>query len=111
MAKRGGYGRSEPVEWFKVPIQTYGEAIVSATNMGQEVGTWLIDAVNHHLYRCEALLTQQRYQMDEQAAAETGRPTPNKHDQRYAIQRPRPEITRRRNQPAESSSPGSRPRP
>ncbi len=102
MAKRGGYGRSEPVEWVKLPQVTYGEAITSAVSMGQDVNTWFLDAVAHHLYRCEGLQAQERYAHDDAVAAAGMKPTPDKHDQRYQITRPKPEITR----PAAGPGPG-----
>jgi hypothetical protein len=112
MARKGGYGRSEPVEWVKLSQISYAEAITSAVAIGQDVQTWFADAVTHHLYRCELLQAQERYQMDEAAAAASNRPTPDKNDQRYSITRPRPEITRSKGQssaPEAAKTPKSRP--
>jgi hypothetical protein len=94
MARKGGYGRSEPVEWVKLSQITYAEAITTAASMRQDLQTWFADAVSHHLYRCELLQAQERYQVDEVAAAEAGRPTPDKLNPRYAVNRPKPAITR-----------------
>lgn len=94
MPRKGGYSRSEPVEWVKLSQIAYAEAITTAAGMRQDVQTWFADAVSHHVYRCELLQAQERYQMDEVAAAAAGRPTPDKLDQRYAVNRPKPSITR-----------------
>ena len=107
MARRGGYGKSEPVEWVKLSQINYGEAITSATAMHQDVQLWFSDAVAHHLYRCELLLAQQRYQADDAIAAASNRPTPDKNDPRYTVARDKPAISR----PASSGSTVTNPRP
>lgn len=95
MARRaGGYKKSDPTEWAECARSTYGEAIVSANLMGQDVFTWMNDAIVHHVYRCEGLQAQARYQMDEAYAAENRMNTPDKNDPRYQVTRPKPEITR-----------------
>ncbi len=95
MARRaGGYRKSQDVEWAECARQTYGEAIVSAASMGQDVFTWMNDAIQHHAYRCEVLQAQARYQADELEASTSMRNTPDKNDPRYQVTRPKPEITR-----------------
>jgi hypothetical protein len=107
MPRKGGYGRSEPVEWVKLSQISYAEAITTAAKMSQDVQTWFADAVSHHVYRCELLQAKERYQVDEVAAASAARPTPDKLDPRYSVNRPRPTITR----PQGATGPGNAPRP
>ena len=94
MAKRaGGYKRSDPTEWAECARSSYGEAITSANRLGQDVYTWMNDAIAHHVYRVEQIEAQQRYQADEVTAARNNDPTPDKNDPRYQVTRPKPTIT------------------
>lgn len=104
MARRpGGSGRkSADIEWAECHRSLYGEAIVSATSMGQDAYTWMNDAIEHHVYRCEQLKAQERYQADLAAAAAGLQPSPMSYDERYQVHRPKPTITKR---PGQGSGP------
>ncbi len=62
--------------------------------MGQDVFTWMNDAIQHHAYRCEQLKAQERYQADAAEAMLNSRPTPMQYDEKYQVSRPKPTITR-----------------
>jgi hypothetical protein len=95
MARRaGGYKRSDPTEWAECSRQVYGEAIVSANAMGQDVYTWMNDAIQHHAYRCELIQCKERYAADLRAAHETNGISPMEYEERYQPTRKQPTITR-----------------
>ena len=107
MARRaGGYKKSDSTEWAECARSIYGEAIVSANLMGQDVFTWMNDAIQHHAYRCEALTKQQQYQADMAHAHETGGISPQQWETRYTVTRPKPEITQPG--PGQGSGPAGR---
>jgi hypothetical protein len=72
----------------------YGEAVVSANKLGQDVFTWMNDAIAAHVYRVELLQVQEAYRADLQAfnAGET-HVSPQSYDPKYQVTRPKPEIT------------------
>jgi hypothetical protein len=110
MAKRaGGYRKSDDVEWAECHRTLYGEAIVSAAAMGQDVYTWLNDAIAFHAYQCERLRLYRQYRDDQEEATHHRRPAVDPNEARYQPTRPKPEIT----WPArgQGSRPGSEPRP
>ncbi len=111
MARRvGGYKKADRTEWAECDRRLYGEAIVSAASMDQDEFVWMNDAIAHHVYRCEQVKAQERYQMD-MAAFNAGHTdiSPQKHDPRYQVTRARPEITVQ--QPGQSTAPGPKIKP
>lgn len=108
MARRaGGYKKSDQVEWAECHQQMYGEAITSANRLGQNLFTWMNDAIAHHVYRVEQIEARDRYQADYAAWMAGNSPgQPMQSDPKYQVTRPRPEITM---QPAgQGSGPASR---
>ena len=95
MARRaGGYKKSDPTEWAECARSSYGEAISSANRLGQDVFTWMNDAIAHHVYRVEQVQAQQLYRHDMEAF-NAGRTniSPMQYDPKYQVNRPKPEIT------------------
>lgn len=95
MARRaGGYKKSDPTEWAECARSMYGEAVVSANKLGQDVYVWMNDAIAHHVYRVEQIEAQRRYQAD-MAEFTAGRTSisPVQYDPKYQVDRPKPEIT------------------
>jgi len=92
MSRRGGYQRSTDDEWMKTSQLRYAEAVTSAHAMGQDPVTWLSDAIEHHAYRCEVMLANERFAEASREAADRMQPTPLKSD--YLPTRPAPTITR-----------------
>ncbi len=107
MARRaGGYRKSDPTEWAECARAIYGEAIVSANLMGQDVYVWMNDAIQHHVYRCEALKAQELYRADCEAHLRGElKISPQQWEDKYQVKRPKPEITRPAGQ---GSTPGGR---
>ena len=95
MAPRGGYKKNTDPrgEYVRLDQVQDAEAKLCAAKMGQELPVWMADAVEHHLYRCEMLQAQERYRADELAAAARRYVSPDRHDRRYQVDRPKPEIT------------------
>jgi hypothetical protein len=96
MAPRGGYrgGVDKRAEWVRLDIDTDAEGKLTARAMGQDYWVWINDAIEHHVYRCELLMAQERYSADEMESRSRNSHTPNKYDPRYQVTRKKPEITR-----------------
>ena len=103
MARRaGGYKKSDSTEWAECARSMYGEAVVSANSLGQDVFTWMNDAIAHHVYRVKLLHAKERYEADMAEAIHTNGITPQQWESRYQVTDPKPEITRR---PGQGSGP------
>ncbi len=110
MARRAGTGRKdENVEYAECHRTVYGEGIVSANLIGQDPYVWMNDAILHHVFRCEQIRAQERYQADHAAfiAGHEWR-SPDQRDPKYQVTRARPEITRPSGQ--KQAIPGPRPK-
>lgn len=95
MARRGGYTRNaEGIEWAKLSEQLDAEGKLSAVSMGQSYYVWLNDAVAHHVFRCEQLKAQERYQQDQAEATRTNSYTVDPLSPKYQVTRAKPTITR-----------------
>ena len=108
MAKRpGGYKKSDDAEWAECHRSSYGEAIASANRLGQDVFTWMNDAIAHHVYRVDQLQAQQLYRADLEAFnAGLSNISPLQYDPKYQVTRPKPEITMP--EPGKGSAPTGR---
>lgn len=112
MARRaGGYKKSDPTEWAECARSMYGEAVVSANRLGQDVYVWMNDAIAHHVYRVEQVQAQQQYRADMEAFnAGKSNISPQQYDPKYQVSRPRPEITQPGpGQGSAASGPGFKP--
>jgi hypothetical protein len=107
MARRaGGYKKSDSTEWAECARSIYGEAIVSANSIGQDVFVWMNDAILHHVYRIEQMKAAAMYQADVKHAHETKGITPQPYEAKYQVQREKPTITRPG--PGQGSGPSGR---
>ena len=111
MAPRGGYKKGVDIgaEYVRLHETLDAEGKITARSMGQDYRVWISDAVEHHVYRCEMLLAQERYQHDAMAAAQRNSHTPDRFDPRYQVTRPKPEITRPAGQGSAAGGPKPRP--
>ena len=89
MARRpGGYKKADDVEWAECHKSLYGEAIVSANRLGQNLFTWINDAIAHHVYRVEQIDKQNLYRADYAAWMEGNAPgQPMQYDPKCHRQR------------------------
>ena len=103
MAREGGYGRSTKAEWLKTDRKSYAAALTSSAAMGQELETWLADAIAFHAYHCEAIGLREKYTQAEADAR--ARNAPAVDPGHYRPEGPKPTITP--GKAGQGSGPGS----
>ena len=114
MAPKGGYSRNRArgVEYVPVQDTLDAEGKLMARDMGQLYPVWVADAIAHHLYRCELMVCEARFQADTLAFEQSNSVgAPIREDWKYQPTRPKPTITKTEPPRGSGPAPGRTYRP